>query len=152
MAPHYAGGTPEEACQTESIDISLDNLYIPGNGDNFDIETILDVDSVMHDGELVDGDKVAARNTLTDFLEEYDEGGEELGIFLGYAENGWSSEQMWLNSDYGRSEVYQATEKLEEEHGLVETDFGDVDLTARGQEVYDAFTVLSEDENLLEER
>jgi hypothetical protein len=152
MASHYAGGTPEEACQTETIELSLDSLYIPGSGREFDIETVLELDQVMQDGELVEGRKVAARSTLTSFLERYDEGGEELGIFLGYAENGWSSERMWRNSDYRRNEVYQATETLEDEYGLIETDFGDVDLTARGQEVYDAFTVLSEDEELLEER
>ena len=146
----YYTVSPEKACQHETVEISLDNLYIPGVEESFNIETELEVGDVMHNGDLIDGGEVAAKSTMFNFLNEYEGEQEELGIFLGYAENDWSYQEMWHESNYSRTEINQANKTLEE-YGMIEMDFGDVNLTAKGEDVYRAFDILSEDQEILHE-
>ncbi|PSH02324.1 MAG: hypothetical protein BRC26_01125, partial [Nanohaloarchaea archaeon QH_8_44_6] len=103
-----------------------------------------ELEDVIDEGEITDAETVKAKSVMEGFSAEYEGDTETLEVFLGYAENDWTSEDMWRKSELDRDTVYSATEALEEDHGLVQTDFGDVGLTQKGSEVYEAFEILSE--------
>lgn len=135
---------PEKATQNEMPEITFDSFFVPGSQE-YEVAAILDVEDVMEEGDLIPAETVQARRVFGEFIEEYENDSETLGIFLGYAENDWTSEEMWRNTDYSRGELYNSTEKLEDNYGLIETDFGNVSLTQEGKDVYDAFEILAEE-------
>ena len=145
MAQHYPI-EPGKSLTTPSPELTFESVSIPGSEEEYNVEAILDVEDVIDEGELVDAEVVKAQSAFGSFISEYEDDSDTLEVFLGYAENDWGSEQMWRNTDHSRGELYESTEVLEEEYGLIETEYGDVNLTQKGHDVYDAFEILSENE------
>ncbi len=145
MAQDY----PQDPCnanQTPAVETSYKGVHIPGRSDEYQIEIDLDKDELIEDGELLDASVVNARRTVKEFIGEEDY--EAVGIFLGYAENDWTRQDMWRESEYGRGEVFAATNRLDQNYGLVEVGANIVDLSEKGEEAYEFFKLLSEDELL----
>jgi hypothetical protein len=135
---------PEEVLTTQSPELSFETVSVPGKNRQYNIETVLGIEDAIDDGELVAAEVLSERSTLGEFISEYEDDSKTLKIFLGYAENSWSSEEMWQETDHRRDEIFGATEVLEEDYGVIETDFGDVELTERGNEVHRAFQELTQ--------
>lgn len=146
MAHHYAGGSPDDA--VDNIEIAVDeeaeHITVPGSDASYELNFNLDLEQLVHDGNLVQAEVAAGLSVFEEFMQEYDDSETGLEVFLGYAENDWSAEEMWHQTDMARDSIYSVTEALEEDYGLVETDFGDVELTGDGESMYETFLHISE--------
>lgn len=146
MAHHYAGGSPDEAVDNIEVPVGDDEEYIivPGSGTRYELNFDLELDQLVHEGDLVQAEVASGLSIFEEFMEGYEDNETGIEVFLGYAENDWSAEEMWHETDISRDSIYSVTEALEEEYGLVETDFGDVELTQDGESMYETFLHLSE--------
>ena len=146
MAHHYAGGSPDKAVDNVEIPVDSDEeiITVPGSGTSYELDFKLDLEQLVHEGDLVQAEVAAGLSVFEEFMQEYEDSETGLEVFLGYAENDWSAEEMWHNTDINRDSIYSVTEALEDNYGLVQTDFGDVELTQDGESMYETFLHLSE--------
>lgn len=145
MAHHYAGGQPTEV-EVEKSDFpepDFDSVSVPGPETEYEINFNVDLKQLMHEGELVDAAVCAGIPVFEEVMSEYQDS-SYLEVFLGYAESDWTAEEMWQNTNMERNEIYSITEELEDDQGLIRTDFGDVELTGRGRNLYETLTYLSD--------
>lgn len=145
MAHHYAGGHPDEAVPeiTVSETLKAEEITVPGSDSEYSLSFDVNMEELVHQGTLIDAEIASGLSTFKEVMENYDEDTETLEVFLGYVENDWTAEEMWHQTDMGRDSIYSATEILEEDYELLETDFGDVEVTESGQNFYDTFVYLS---------
>lgn len=146
MAHHYAGGPPVEAVNNLEIpvDEGVENIRLPGSDASYELDFDLDLGQLVHDGDLVQPEVAKGLSVFEEFMQNYKDSETGLEVFLGYADNDWTAEDMWHATDMSRDSIYSVTEALEEDYGLVETDFGDVELTRDGESMYETFLHISE--------